>query len=96
MTKREELMKFSNPSKVKRNAINFFSEDIIIRISTRKNKKYMIKNPNDKWVHFGQMGYQDYTLTNDKDRRKAFRSRNLAWRFAPTYSPRFLSYWLLW
>ncbi len=23
-------------------------------LSTRKNKKFMIKNDNNKWVHFGQ------------------------------------------
>ena len=27
--------------------------------STRKNKKYMVKN-NDKWVHFGDTRYEQY------------------------------------
>lgn len=96
MTKREELMKYSNPAKVRKNARFFFGEDIKIRISTRKNKKYMIEDPDGKWVHFGAWGMEDYTLHRDKDRLRAFRSRNRAWRDAPTYSPRYLSYWLLW
>lgn len=96
MTKKEDLLLYSNPSKARKNAKYFFGEDIKLRISTRKNKKYMIENPQGNWIHFGQMGYEDYTLHRDKERRKAFRSRNRAWRHAPTYSPRYLSYWLLW
>lgn len=96
MTKRDELLDYSDPVKVKKNAIFFFGEDIKLRVSTRKNKKYMIEDPDGKWIHFGQMGYEDYTKHKDKDRRKSFRSRNRAWRYAPIYTPRNLSYWLLW
>jgi hypothetical protein len=96
MTKREELMRYSNPAKVRKNARFFFGEDIKIRISTRKNKKYMIEDPDGNWVHFGQMGYKDFSLTGDLEAQRNFRRRNRAWRDAPTYSPRYLSYWILW
>ncbi len=33
--------------------------------STRKNKKYMIKDDNGKLIHFGEMGYEDYTKHKD-------------------------------
>ena len=31
-----------------------------VLLSTRKNKKYMVINPDGKMVHFGQKGYADY------------------------------------
>jgi len=96
MSKKEELSKYSNHAKVLKKAIYLFGNDVKLRISTRKNKKYMIENSDGKWIHFGQMGYEDYTLHKDKERRKAFKNRNKAWQNAPIYSPRFLSYFILW
>ena len=28
--------------------------------STNKNKKYMVKTPKGKWIHFGQKNYEQY------------------------------------
>jgi hypothetical protein len=64
--------------------------------SSRKDKKYMIKKPDGKMVHFGANGYADYTAHKDKERRKRFRTRNHKWASSPKWSPAWLSYYLLW
>jgi hypothetical protein len=66
-----------------------------IELSTRKDKKYMAFD-GKKWIHFGQMGYEDYTKHKDKHRRDLFRKRNHKWADAPEMSPAFLAYYLLW
>ena len=74
----EELKKVSNIKKVIINAINYFNDDNIkLYISTKKNKKFMIKNPEGKWISFGQMNppMEDYTKHQDKDRRDAYLAR---------------------
>lgn len=55
--------------------------------STRKNKKYMVRyNTNSKWIHFGDLNYQQYTDKTplklyayldhkDKQRRDAYLKR---------------------
>ena len=43
------------------NFSNYKEDDVTLLPSSRKNKKYMILNPNtNKFVHFGAMGYMDY------------------------------------
>lgn len=64
--------------------------------STRKDKKYMVQAPLGSMVHFGQMGYEDYTKSKDKERRRQFRLRNAKWAEAPRFTPAWLSYYLLW
>jgi hypothetical protein len=64
--------------------------------STRKDKKYMVYDPNGDKVHFGQIGYSDFTGHQDKERRKLFRIRNAEWAHAPKWTPAWLSYHLLW
>jgi hypothetical protein len=40
----------------------YYGKNVKLLQSTRKTKKYMIFNPyNNKFVHFGAMGYLDYT-----------------------------------
>ena len=68
--------------------------------SSKKEKKYMIWDPkNNKYVHFGQLGYEDYTKHNNKSRRKNYlnRSRKIKgnWKKNP-YSPNNLSINILW
>lgn len=97
MTKEEDILLYSNPKQVLKDAKKLFGNDVEIKISTRKDKKYMIKNPeNDKWVHFGQMFYEDYTKHKDKKRMERFRIRNHKWANANEFSPAYLSYHLLW
>lgn len=90
------LEQYSNPSIVQQMAHRFLGNDVTVYYSTRKNKKYMVKTPQGKWVHFGEMGYSDYTRTHDNIKRAMFRTRNAKWATAPKWSPAWLSYYLLW
>lgn len=92
-----DLYIYSDPKQVLKQAKKYLGKDVIIQQSTRKDKKYMVLNPQtNKWVHFGQMGYSDYTKHKDQARKHRFRLRNARWKDAPMFSPAFLSYWLLW
>jgi hypothetical protein len=94
--KEEEIYKYSNPQTVYKNAKNIFG-NVNIKISTRKNKKYMLFNPKEnKWIHFGQWGMEDFTKHLDKKRRDLFLIRNWKWQDNDIYTPSFLSYYLLW
>lgn len=93
-SKLKELVKYSDPVAVAKKIKDKL--DIPVYISTRKNKKYMVESPSGKMIHFGQLGYEDFTKHLDEDRRKAFLERNHKWKSAPTYTPRYLSYHFLW
>ena len=43
--------------------------------STRKNKKYMIMNDDHKYIHFGDLRYEDYTKHQDLERLNNYLSR---------------------
>ena len=53
-------------------------------------------NFNDKWIHFGDSRYADFTGHGDERRRELFRMRNAKWATANKGSAAFLSYYLLW
>jgi hypothetical protein len=89
------IQEFSNPSLVLQRAEDLFGPEVFLKVSTRKNKKYMIYL-NERWVHFGEMGYEDYTKHLDEDRRELFRNRNASWVNYGYDTPAFLSYVLLW
>ena len=67
--------------------------------STRKNKKYMILNDDNKYIHFGDSRYEDFTKHQDEERRKRHigRARKIKgnWK-SDKYSPNNLSLNLLW
>lgn len=67
-----------------------------VYVSTRKDKKYMIKLDDGKTIHFGQMGYEDATKHKDKQRILNFKSRNAKWADSPKFSPAWISYHILW
>jgi len=93
------LQYYSNPEKVFQNAKRYFGNNVQIKPSTRKNKKYMLLNPNNnKWIHFGQMEppMEDYTKHQDKKRRESFRNRNNRWAHQDIYTAGYLSYYFLW
>jgi len=72
----DEIYKWSNPKKVQELAKNYLGEGATIFRSIKKDKKYMIYNPNTKkWVHFGQIGYEDFTKHKDEVRRKNYLTR---------------------
>ena len=90
---------YSNPERVLRNAKRYLGKDVILCLSTRPTKKYMIQRPDGKWVHFGEKGADDYTAHRDELRRLNYinRASNIKgnWRDNP-YSPNNLSLAILW
>jgi len=90
---------FSNPTEVKRKAMKYLGKNALVYLSTRKDKKYMVKSPDNKLVHFGQMGYEDFTKHKDKERRDAYLKRATKikgnWK-DNKYSPNNLAINLLW
>lgn len=99
--KRIEVYKYSNPNIVFEKADRLFGNmdmDYELQLSTRKDKKYMIRGDftNNQWVHFGQMGYDDFTKHNDYIRRNKFLKRNHNWAYRYPHTPAFLSFTLLW
>ena len=100
-SKEEELKSYSNIERVYKNAKKYFkNNDFNIDISTRKDKKFMIYNPEtNRWVHFGQFGAKDFTKTLDDGKRERYISRASKikglWR-DDKYSPNNLSLWILW
>jgi hypothetical protein len=99
MSKKNEIYKYSNPPEVYRLASKYLGKKAKIGLSTKKNKKYMVTTPEGKIVHFGQMGYEDFTKHKNKTRRKNYltRSRKIKgnWK-SDKYSPNNLSIHLLW
>ena len=97
----------SNYHEVLKRAKHYYGNDVVLLPSTRRTKKYMIYNPyTHKFVHFGGMGYLDYTKyrqlydlkTADLHRTRYLnRALNIKgnWKNNP-YSANFLSILLLW
>ena len=99
--KLEQLLKVSNPKEVIKKAQHYFNNpDIKVYLSNRKNKKYAIYDPNNKkLIHFGQMGYEDYTKHKNLHRRDNYllRTANIrgSWK-NDKYSANNLARVLLW
>ena len=73
--KHHEIWKWSNPIQVRKMADKYLGKDIPVYISVNKGKKYMVQDPNGKWVHFGQLKYEDYTKHQDDKRRENYLTR---------------------
>lgn len=72
---------------------------IILKKSTRKDKKYMAIMSDGYKVHFGAKGYSDYTKNKDEERKKAYIARhrvNEDWDRSGLQTPGFWSRYLLW
>ena len=99
MSKKIKIRKYSNPTQVYRLAKKYLGKTAKIGLSTKKEKKYMGTTPDGKIVHFGQMGYEDYTKHKNKTRRKNYltRARRIKgdWK-KNKYSPNNLAIHLLW
>lgn len=67
-----------------------------VKPSTHKGKKYMVMSPVGKPIHFGQLGYADFSEHKDEKRRQLFRTRNAKWANSPKWTPAWLSFHLLW
>ena len=95
-----DIKEYSNPSVVYKKAKQYLDKDVNIQLSNKADKKYMVLNPNtNKWIHFGQMGYEDYTKHHDEKRRENYlrRTANMRgdWK-ENKYSPNNLSRNILW
>ena len=92
-----ELNKYSDFKTVNDNAKRLYNKEVFL--STRKNKKYMIMNDDNHWVHFGQLGYEDFTKHLDEQRRLNYLKRSTKikgnWK-DNIFSPNNLSINLLW
>lgn len=94
------IEEFSNPKQVMKNAKKYLGKDVAIELSNKKDKKYMVYNPNIKnWVYFGQIGYEDFTKHKDPKRRENYlkRTANMKGNWKDDmYSPNNLSRNILW
>jgi hypothetical protein len=98
--KEKEILKYSNPKKVFQKAKQYLGQNVEIELSTNPKKKYMVYDPHtNKWIHFGQIGFDDYTRHLDPIRRHSYLQRTLFmkgnWKLNK-YSPNNLSRHLLW
>ena len=94
------LRRYSDPTIAQNNAYAYLGKHAVLYQSNRKNKKYMIYNPDaQKWIHFGQIGYTDFTKHQNQERRLDYLRRTSKikgdWRKDP-YSPNNLSRNILW
>ena len=95
-----QIYQYSNPQIVYEKAKIYLGDDVILSLSDKPKKKYMVYNPNtNKWVYFGQMGFSDFTKHQDIERRNRYLSRATKikgnWR-DNLYSPNNLAIHLLW
>lgn len=74
---KKNLIKWTNPVKAQEMAYRYLGKTAKIYPSKNANKKYRVYDKkNNRWVNFGQIGYQDYTKHNDKTRRKSYLKRS--------------------
>ena len=91
------IRKWTDPVQAQKMAYRYLGKTAKLYPSDKKEKKYRICDPRTgHYVRFGQIGYEDYTKHKDRQRLNAFRQRNWKWEDAPVYSPRWLSWHLLW
>jgi hypothetical protein len=96
----------SNPKLVYERAKELYGNDVIIKQSTRKNKKYMIMDNNTrKYVHFGSLNHLDYMkyiqygveIANEHRSRYLKRALKIKGTWSENeYYPNILSIYLLW
>lgn len=95
----EELSKYSNMTEAQKKAYKYLGKNGKLYISNRKDKKYYVFDDNNNKIHFGQMGYEDFTKHKDEQRRQNYlkRASNIKgeWR-QNKFSPNNLSINILW
>lgn len=97
---RHPIWRYSNPNTVRKQANKYLGKNIPVYLSTKEGKKYMIYHPiTGSPVHFGEMGYEDFTKHKDTERRHNYltRSKNIKGQWKrDKYSPNNLSIHVLW
>jgi hypothetical protein len=76
MDKQIIIQKWSNPTIVFKKAKKYLGKRATIKLSTKKDKKYMVITPTGHTVHFGAIGYEDFTKHKNKSRRKNYLTRS--------------------
>ena len=94
------INQYSNPEIVFKKAKQYLGSNVQIQMSDKSKKKYMVLNPHtNKWVYFGQMGYEDFTKHQDQKRKENYlkRTANIKGNWKDNkYSSNNLSRELLW
>lgn len=99
--KYSELLKWTDPEKAQWRATRIFGKkNGELSISTRKGKKFSIRDPaSGKLVHFGGVGHEDFLKHQNKERRDNYLVRSAkikgSWYTNP-YSPNSLARSILW
>ena len=70
--------------------------NIVIKPSSRKDKKFEALIDGEKTIHFGQKNASDYTIHKDEERKKRYLQRHKHDRFNNPLYPSFFSTNLLW
>ena len=71
---------------------------VYLQKSTRLTKKYMV-TVHGKTIHFGAIGYSDYTKHHDYDRMKRYNNRHKTtenWNKSGIETAGFWAKWILW
>ena len=93
------IFSYSNPYISQVKAYKYLGKNAVLYPSSAKDKKYMIQRPDGKMVHFGQLGYEDFTKHGDLVRRQKYLTRTAKmrgdWKNDP-YSANNLSRNILW
>ena len=99
----DSLYSYSNPIQAQINAFDYLGDDTILFKSTRKDKKYMVLNPNtNKFVHFGCMKppMEDFLKHQNNNRQEKYLARatgiNKGNWLDDLYNPNHLSIMILW
>jgi hypothetical protein len=71
----KDISKYSDPNQVAKQSMEYFGKYVPIYLSSRKDKKYMLRDEEGKLVHFGQYGMEDYTKHKDPVRRERYIKR---------------------
>jgi len=73
----KKLYRYSNPRKAQQMAYKYLGKTAKLYPARNPAKKYSIYDPkNEKWINFGQIGYEDYTKHHDKTLRKNYLTRS--------------------
>lgn len=68
---------------------------IILCKSSRKSKKWSIEI-DGRLIHFGAVGYEDYTMHHDKERKRRYLARAGGHKKKDIKTAGFWAEWLLW
>ena len=91
---------YSNRRTAQSMAYKYLGRTAKLYPASNSQKKYSIfDKKNNRWINFGQMGYEDFTKHHDKARRKNYltRSKNIKGDWASNrYSANNLARKILW